>query len=96
MDSLGQAFKHNTSISRIQIVNTQEDQSLVSLGHGLKANLGNVLQVLDLSYNTFSMESVNSLCAGIVSFTHGLPVINLAHCGIPAKGIYYFIFYISY
>lgn len=91
-DSLGHALKHNTSISRVQITNSQEDQSLVSFGTSLKTNLGNVLQVLDLSHNSFSMESITSLCAGIVGLTHGLPVLNLSHCGISARGYYYYFF----
>lgn len=85
-EALAHALRYNKTISRIQI-NTEEDQGLMAIGHSLKHNPENVLQVIDFSNNNLSNESVLSLCAGIATMTHGLPVLNLSRCGISAKGM---------
>jgi Ran GTPase-activating protein (RanGAP) involved in mRNA processing and transport len=85
-ESLGLALQHNRTLRRVQVSNSQEDQSLASIGYAFKINPDNVVEVLDFSGNNITQESVAPFCSGFAFLTHGITVLNLSKCNLSPKG----------
>ncbi|EGG21105.1 leucine-rich repeat-containing protein [Cavenderia fasciculata] len=88
VSSVGEMLLSNSSISELRLSNLLTEQSFAPLGVALSQNQNMALQVLDLSDNLMSYESINSLCDGLSHFKHSLVELNLSKCNIPPKGIY--------
>ncbi|KAF2076823.1 hypothetical protein CYY_001851 [Polysphondylium violaceum] len=88
ISSIGEMMQTNTSITELEVTNLLTEQSFAPLGHALMINdRASALQILNLSNNLMSYESIISLCEGLANFNHSLTSLNLSKCNIPPRGI---------
>lgn len=79
-------YTHNRVIRRVHFTNTQEEQSLTQIGQALKLNPYSVVEILDLSGNNLTAESVPAFCSGMGYVAHGITVLDLSRCNLNPKG----------
>ncbi|EGC36773.1 hypothetical protein DICPUDRAFT_97479 [Dictyostelium purpureum] len=82
--ALAELIQHNSFIKKL-IVKKTGCESLQTILSSISGNKKNSIQILDISENNFSKQSISSLISCMTNFNHSLIYLNISNCSIPPK-----------
>lgn len=88
VSALARALTTNRHATKIIASNTGASETqLIELAEALRANEGNVVQILDLSQNAFTPKASAELARAILVWRHPLTELVLVECNMPPRGV---------